>query len=240
MNSRFSLLLLFCLLTVTGLANSGPHSLTPFKAEYTAYKWGQKLGKASMELQWLAGNQYSLVYRSEASKFFLSDKRTEHSIFYFEDNKFTPKEYYYTRKGTGKDKALAVKFIHDQKRIEIQGGDEGTTLPWTDESDNQLYRIALPLALAAKQEQYEVNFINYRGEQKQYKIAVDKTEVLSLPYGEIDAIKVKIVRQQSSRETYAWFAPKLDYLLVRLQQFKKGKEQGDVRLKSFTQFPIQF
>ena len=60
------------------------------------------------------------------------------------------------------------------------------------------------------------------------------TEQLTLPYGMLEGIKVEIVRQNSTRETFAWFSPQLNYQLVRLQQFKDDKEQGDIQLKTFT------
>jgi hypothetical protein len=44
---------------------------------------------------------------------------------------------------------------------------------------------------------------------------------------------VKLIRDSKKRETFAWFAPSLNYTLVRLQQFKEGDEQGDIKLKSF-------
>jgi hypothetical protein len=50
-------------------------------------------------------------------------------------------------------------------------------------------------------------------------------------------VKLKINRGSSSRETFAWFSPSLDYALVRLQQFKDGKEQGDIKLKNFQRNP---
>ncbi|MFQ3195609.1 MAG: hypothetical protein ACI9N3_002443 [Colwellia sp.] len=34
--------------------------------------------------------------------------------------------------------------------------------------------------------------------------------------------------------TYAWFAPELDYLLVKLYQIKADVEQFEVQLKSVT------
>ncbi len=73
-----------------------------------------------------------------------------------------------------------------------------------------------------------------RGELKQYNLVVMSTEQLSLPYGLLEGVKVKIVRPNSSRETYAWFAPSLGYQLVRLKQFKDGEEQGDIQLSAFT------
>jgi hypothetical protein len=49
----------------------------------------------------------------------------------------------------------------------------------------------------------------------------------------VDSIKLRIIRSSNRRQTFAWFSPSLDYALVRLQQFKDGDEQGDIRLKSF-------
>lgn len=83
----------------------------------------------------------------------------------------------------------------------------------------------------------QYSFINYRGEPREYKISVVANEQLELPYGVLDSVKLKINRGSSSRETFAWFSPSLDYALVRLQQFKDGKEQGDIKLKNFQRNP---
>jgi len=56
---------------------------------------------------------------------------------------------------------------------------------------------------------------------------------LSLPYGNLKTVKVKLIRDSKKRETFAWFAPSLNYTLVRLQQFKEGEEQGDIKLKAY-------
>ena len=215
-----------------GMANAD--HIAPYKAEYTAYKWGDALGTASIELVSLENGHYSLLYSSHVSKFFLSDKRTEHSIFSVEDGKFIPKEYHYSRSGTGKDKKLSVDFDRETQRIKISKGGKTSELDWQDESDNQLYRLFIPDILKSGETNFDVNFINYRGEKKRYVMAAQGTEALSLPYGALDAIKVKIVRQNSSRETFAWFSPSLDYQLVRLQQFKDGEEQGDIRLATYS------
>ena len=79
----------------------------------------------------------------------------------------------------------------------------------------------------------DYDFVNYRGQLRHYGVQVIDEEVLSLPYGKIEAVKVKLIRDSKKRETFAWFAPSLNYTLVRLQQFKEGDEQGDIKLKSF-------
>lgn len=205
-----------------------------FDARYTAYKWGGDVGEVSIKLEYLGDEQYALTYHSDVSKFFLSDERFEHSVFFASEESIHPFSYYFKRTGTGPDKELEVKFTHyPEKHIEISG-EENITLPWEGETDNQLYRIDLARKLAQGETRFSYDFINYRGELKNYGIEVVATENIELPYGELQAIKVKILRDNSSsRETFVWFAPSLDYNLVRLQQFKDGEEQGDIRLKSY-------
>ena len=205
--------------------------LRPYKAVYTAYKWGDDVGEAQIKLEALNTTQYSLTYSSRVSKFFLSDKRYEHSIFKVENNALLPVEYHYSRTGTGPDKKLTVNFNA------VKGGkilvDNGDEFIWSGEYDNQIYRVDLAYQLALGKSSLQYKFINYRGELRSYGVKVVAHENLSLPYGDLQTIKVKLIRDSKKRETYAWFAPTLNYALVRLQQFKDGKEQGDIKLKSY-------
>ncbi len=205
--------------------------LTPFKANYTAYKWGDDVGEAKMKLEALDNNQFSLTYSSDVSKFFLSDERFEHSIFFVDNEQLIPSQYHYKRTGTGPDSALSIAFTTEPSpQIKI---DKTTTLPWKGELDNQLYRLDISRQLAAGNHSVSYDFVNYRGEKRHYGIEVMGKETLSLPYGVVKTIKVKLLRESNTRETFAWFAPSLDYHLVRLQQFKDGDEQGDIKLRSF-------
>ncbi|NVK57386.1 MAG: DUF3108 domain-containing protein [Alteromonadaceae bacterium] len=209
--------------------------ITPFEAVYYAYKWDENLGSAKISLEKLSDGLYSLTYQSKVSKFFLTDKRFEHSIFTVEDNKLLPQEYNYSRSGTGPDDSLKVKFnTSPNGTIQITQDDETTSLDWQGEFDNQLYRLDVPIRLQQGKDSLEYDFINYRGQQRHYGMQVLGKESVTLPYGTIEAYKVKIVRDSKTRVTFAWFAPDLNYQLVRLQQFKDGDEQGDLRLKAFS------
>lgn len=224
---------LFALSISVSAQDSGDSSvpLQPYAASYTAYKWGDDVGEANIELSQLGENQYSLLYTSKVSKFFLSDKRSEHSIFRIEDSSVVPYQYYYSRSGTGPDKALKVTFSQQgEGKITVENGD---TFKWNGEFDNQIYRLDLAKQLAQGKTSLEYDFVNYRGQLRHYGVEVVNEEVLSLPYGELAAVKVKLIRDSNKRETFAWFAPSLNYALVRLQQFKDGDEQGDIKLKSF-------
>lgn len=229
-SAGMALLALFYL-PASALASEDAIQLVPFHATYSAIKWSDEIGQVEMELKPLSTDQYSLTYSSKVSKFFLSDKRYEHTIFRVQDDQLIPDQYYYSRTGTGPDKKLSVEFGKPESTSLLIN--EKETLPWQGELDNQIYRVDFPLQLAAGKKEAHYSFINERGKSRTYHMKVMGNETLTLPYGKIDTIKAEIVRENSSRETYMWFAPSLNFNLVRLQQFKDGDEQGDVQLKSY-------
>ncbi len=206
-------------------------TLLPFSAKYTAFRSGRDIGDAGLKLTQLADNQYQLTYYSDVSRFFLSDKRHEQTLFSQKNNNFIPQQYRYERTGTGPNKKLNVRFDYDTNKILINNQ---TTMDYNGELDNQLFRIDLPRKLAKGVTKTSYDFINYRGDKRHYELEVVNSESIVLPFGNIEAIKVKINRESKSRVTYAWFAPSLGYNLVRLQQFKDEKEQGDMQLSSFS------
>jgi hypothetical protein len=230
------------------------NDLRPFDAQYVAFRSGNDIGTASLKLQTAVldeaqglktvteptqvvsdstvfSGHYSLIYQSKVKRFFLSDRRFEKTYFKDNANTLIPISYEYRRTGTGPDKSLNVEFNAADQKIVI---DRNESLEWEGELDNQLFRIDLANKLAQGITETHYNFINTRGQKRRYELTVVATENISLPYGQLDALKVKINRESNSRVTYAWFAPSLNYNLVRLQQFKDGKEQGDIQLRQFT------
>lgn len=218
---------LLCIIGSVAQANALP----TFDAEYTAFRYGKKLGYALLSVENVDDETYRMEYHSKVSLFFLSDKRTEISDFAFIDDKIVPKNYRYSRTGTGSNKSIKVVFDAGKEKIFI---DKEPGIDWQDQFDNQLYRLDLQQKLAQGQKEFSYQVINYRGQERDYHLKVMGTEQLTLPYGMLEGIKVEIVRHNSTRETFAWFSPQLNYQLVRLQQFKDDKEQGDIQLKTFT------
>jgi hypothetical protein len=227
------LLILFCI-AITISSGSKVLASTPelvgFEAQYHAYRFGKLLGYAKLHLQKVREDQYQLDYYSKVSAFFLSDKRAETSYFSYKDGQLIPQIYAYNRTGTGSKKSNNIEFDTVNKKIIINQGDP---IIWNGQLDNQLYRLDLQLKLASGQDTFEYNILNNRGQLRHYKLRVLGKEQLDLPFGMLEGIKVRIERENSSRETIAWFSPQLNYQLVKLQQHKNGKEQGEIRLKSY-------
>lgn len=228
-------LILITLCVIALFPAHASEGLNEFEAEYKAFQFGKELGQASIRLESLGRKKYRMSYQSKVSIFFLSDKRKEVSLFTYEDDKITPFKYNYERTGFGSDKELVVEFNKKNKEI-LLNGDE-TVIPWEGQFDNQLYRLDIQSQLAQHKKELEYNIVNTRGELRNYRIIVLGTEKITLPYGDLDGIKVKIARDTNKRETYAWFAPSLNYQLVRLQQFKEGEEQGDIQLSKYSAKP---
>jgi hypothetical protein len=228
--STFGLIVITCLLPFKATASTSP-SIKEFDAEYTAYRFGRDLGFATLSLKEEQNNQFRLEYYSKVSAFFLSDKRAETSLFTIEDAQIIPKTYIYKRTGTGSNKNIGIEFSKQNKQIKVNNGEP---IEWQGQFDNQLYRLDAQLQLASGATEFSYDLINNRGDIRHYDLKVVGKEILDLPYGKIEGIKIKLERKSSTRKTLAWFAPKLNYQLVKLQQFKDGDEQGEIRLKKFS------
>lgn len=223
-------LIMFAFTANMSFAKEANELPSPFIAHYEAWRHDNNIGSADLSLKSSGGNFYELKYSSKVSRYFLSDRRYETSLFSFIDGRITPIAYDFKRTGTGPDKSLSAKFDAKTNTIIIKGKDNQ---PWDGEFDNQLFRIDISRQLAQEKKEFEYKFLNYRGQKRSYVIETLGKETLNLPYGSVEAIKVRVNRDSSSRQTYAWFAPSLDYVLVRLQQFKDNDEQGDIRLKTY-------
>jgi len=210
-------------------------NLIPFTAKFDAFRYGKKLGYASLALSKQADNHFKFEYSSKVSFFFLSDKRYETSEFTVVDNRIKPETYKYKRTGTGADKRASVTFDSVSQKILVNNE---PSFDYLDQFDNQVYRLDLQAKLAEGQTEFHYDIINDRGQLRQYQLRVIGTDQLDLPFGKIQGIKVAMVRENSTRETFAWFSPQLNYQLVRLQQFKDGEEQGDIQLSEYQQLDL--
>ena len=84
------------------------------------------------------------------------------------------------------------------------------------------------------QKRFVYPVISTKGSVKNYEYLYDGEEELILPYGLVKTIRLKREITEKKRVTYAWFAPDLNYLLVKLYQVKAGAEQFEAQLSSLT------
>lgn len=209
--------------------------LTQYQASYDVLRKGETHGKAVRELKKIADNSYEVTYHSEIEWMIFSDVRKETSKFTYKDHAISPISYTMERSGTGPDKDYSLEFDNPNKIVNSSENEYPLEYEWTNEFQDSLsYQVQVREELKMGKTNLSYPLIDKKGNLRDYNFEVVGKEVIPLPIGNIEAIKVKRLYDNDKRQALAWFAPEMDYMLVRMWKGEKGVEQFEVQLKSFT------
>lgn len=220
----------------TAMALAAPVKLQPYEANYTVTRDGSRYGTGYRMLEVSPEGEWQLRGKTDISWFILSDTRETRSVFTYhpKQQRFEPIEFLYMRTGTGSDKSFHATF--DVEQQEIRNVDNGRLIEmdWQHTIYDEASVIEkLRLDVAAGKSQFEYHLIDEEGHPDTYRFATMGKQTISTPYGTLKTIKVERLRDSSRRQTYFWFAPELNYLLVQMQQFKEGEEQAKMSLSAY-------
>lgn len=213
-------------------------TLPAFSATYTILHKSKPVGSAIRQLSYLPDGTIDYHYKTEVEWLIFSQIRSETSILTINDNQVTPLHYTYTREGTGRDKRYEWLYQPTRgKAKDIERKQEHEVDFSNNLQDKLSYHLQhrLNLITDATQKNYVYSVINTSGTINDYRYQYDGEEELVLPYGLVNTIRYKREVKAKERVTYAWFSPKLDYLLVKLYQVKAGNEQFEAQLSDYTQ-----
>lgn len=201
-----------------------------FNADYIVYRAGKKHGEAKRYLKY-TDNGYQLGYSSDISWMIFSDSRKETSDFTVSDGRIQPLRYVMQRTGSGPDRYYELN-LDPQKKLLAEGKRKtAKAVNWQDDWQDQIsYQLQLALDLKAGKTEFHYNVLNRNGNSKLYHYKVVAEETLPLPYGSVKALRIARLEQNSDKQVYAWVAPELDYMLVRLWRGEDNVEQFDVQL----------
>ncbi len=201
-----------------------------FNADYIVYRAGKKHGEANRYLK-LTGQGYQLGYSSNISWMIFSDKRLETSDFIVREGYIQPLRYMMQRSGSGPDRYYELNLDPANKVLSEGKIKKAKAVSWQDDWQDQIsYQLQLALDLKAGKTEFSYNVLNRHGDSKLYHYKVVAEEMLPLPYGNIKTIRVARIEKDSDKQVYAWVAPELDYMLVRLWRGEDNVEQFDVQL----------
>ena len=96
--------------------------------------------------------------------------------------------------------------------------------------DIPTHHLQLRRDLAGGRSQFEYP-VAARGKRQMYRYIQVTEELLETPMGPLDTVVMERQRDNDSRRTTVWLAPKWDYLLVKLEQIEK-KERYTMMLES--------
>lgn len=226
-------------------ANSLPPSLTkqvikPFTAEYTILRKSKPVGIGIRKLSYLNNHQVKYSYTTNIEWLIFNDIRSETSLFELNHNQVTPKHYLFTREGTGKDKKYEWQYdVNNNIATDVKNSKDIVIDFPTHIQDSLSYHLQqrLDLIKKPKQKHFVYPVIKSSGTIKNYVYQYDGEEELLLPYGLVKAIRLKREVIEKKRITYVWFAPELNYLLVKLYQVKGGVQQFEAQLSTLDVSP---
>ena len=219
--------------TIENQAQSFAEIIPAYRATYTLLHKSDPIGTAIRELSYLNDGKIKYHYETDISWLIFSDKRSETAIVNIKNNQVIPLSYDYQREGTGRDKYYQWQYNLAEKTATDVKNNKKITLDFTDGLLDKLsYHLQNRIDLINKPEQKRFVYpvISTRGSIKNYQYLYDGEEELILPYGLVKTIRLKREIVDKKRITYAWFAPELNYLMVKLYQVKAGAEQFEAQL----------
>lgn len=232
MRTGVTTLLIGCLLAHTPAQADTLTPLTPFKAVYTtAFDLGVSFsGEAVRQLQ--SQNDGSWTFSSEASSMMAGISETTR-FEYLPTRVIKPLSYRYKRKLLGKSRKASIDFDWSKGLVTTVVKDQPWKMPIPEATQDKLsYQLQLRLDLMAGKTEMHYAVAD-GGKLKEYRFKVTGEEEVDTPYGHYRAIRVIRDRgEDADRETLIWFAPALDYLIVRLEQTESDGKTYALLLKN--------
>lgn len=207
--------LLFTSVLSSAVAVAETSAPLPYAAQYEVQRDGSDYGEAQRTLQINADGLFELYTETEISWMFLSDRRRYWSTFAWQDDRVVTRKFGFKRSGTGMNRQYDASYPAQP--------------PVLDEAA-LLEQLRVDLADSERSE-FRYTLVDEKGETDQQVYQRGAIETLQLPYGEVSATKVARIREHSDRETYYWFAPELDNVLVKMQQLEEGDEVATLVLR---------
>jgi hypothetical protein len=189
--------------------------LTPYSASYQVLRSGSDYGDAVRELKQGPDGLFSLYTETEISWMFLTDRRRYWSSFEWQEQQIVTRSFSYKRSGSGRNRQFNGTYEPTERVLDEAAMLEQLRVDLQDPSRTQ----------------FRYSMIDAKGEVDQHLYVRAEAELLRLPYGDVESIKIIRVREHSTRETLYWFAPQLAFVLVKMQQIEDGDEVATLVLR---------
>jgi len=210
-------------------------ALTPYQAEYRVTYHGWPAGTSKQCLEYLKNNHYRFSNNIQPSLGFIPYSDYEVSIFNFEGGNIHPKRYWNKKNEAGKRTESLITFNWKSQQAQSRVNDEILSLPIDiDAQDKQTYMLKLRQDVI-QQKKILVYTIIGDNKVRRYEFKRLGEEIINTDLGPIKALKLEQINKEKKRLTHLWLAPKYNYLLIKLDQYREGKRIGDAILVSTTE-----
>lgn len=230
---RIAALVLGLCLAVTGAKAADP--IAGFTAEYDLIRDDDIVGQSTISLVAQNNGDWLFTTDSRASLYFMSFTDREQSRLRWLDNKPQPLYFEKFRKRPGKTETVKQTFDWQQQLDHGTRGKKSWSSPLQPGTqDLQSHLLALQLDLRAGKRDLHYP-VSKHGRVRDYHYQVTKEELQETALGKLPTLRVERIRDaDDNRQTITWFAPSLDFIPVRIQQYEDGELQGDMQLNKLT------
>lgn len=210
-------------------------TIPDFVAKYNIVHGGDIVGKATRALVNHDDGSVEFSYETKIKWLILKDKRKEITTNKIEDGRVIPLTYESIREGTGKDKYYHWQFDKENSQATDLKKEKTVDIKWPEGLQSKLsFHLQSRFNLINGIDRYRFPILSTSGKIREYEFEYVGEEELMLPYGLVDTVKLRR-RKNDEKVTYAWFAPKLNYLLVKLHQIEGSYQQVQAELVSLDQ-----
>ncbi|TYL48168.1 DUF3108 domain-containing protein [Marinomonas sp. IMCC 4694] len=196
--------------------------LTPYSAVYsTIWKKGISL---KVEGKQILTRQNNDLWRFVFSANSLLASLSESSTFYVEDHQIIPTLYQYESSVLGKKRSAVLTFDWDKNSVR----NDIKNKPWNLSIEPKTLD-KLSIQLQVRQDlKMGLNTFDYLiadgGHVKNWQFKREGMETINTKIGRLSAIKIiRTDNLEKGKKTSFWFAPSLDYLLVKLEHKEDGE-----------------
>lgn len=195
----------------------------PYQATYsTTWKKGISIKvEGSQTLRHTSSDDWHFQFNADTFFATLSEESTFERV----DNQIRPLYYHYQSSILGKKKEAKLTFNWNDMSVL----NDVKQKPWhMDIEHGTLDRLSMQLQLRYDLKRNPDGEFAYHiadgGRLKRYAFTTQGKESVQTKFGKTDAIKVvRTDNDSDKRQSYFWFAPQYDYLLVKLEHHEKGE-----------------
>ena len=231
MSRKFILLIAF--IACSNLVFAEPK---PYTAKFTIFQDDDRVGQMTKTLSLVNDDMYRLTTSSKAKLFFVKVTHEEDAIFAWQNNQAVPKSYLRTTDTSFSSKRKTVQTFNWPTMSETGTyRDKAWDMELTDASHSRLTDIVQfqELLKQAKEPIASMAFlIHDRGTSKNETFTFESVEIINTPSGKYKTWRYRKTHNNPKRQSLYWFATELDFVPVRVQQFKDGEEQANMMLSS--------
>lgn len=225
---RHTQVILFLIIALLATNSRGDETPLPiFIAEYKAKIKGFDV-EAARFIKPLKNNRFELIFKAES----LLASMEETSRFHLHEGKLIPDYYQFNQSVLGKGSERNMQFDHEENRIISTMN--GKTKELSIDSrvwDPLNYQLQLQMDLSSGNDSFTYQVANKK-KIKEHHFVVVGEEKLNTAIGELNTIKVELRHKTNKRKTYIWLAKNWNHLLVRFEQWEKGKKEFVISLSN--------